>query len=312
MNGTIDEARRARVARKAALDCVPCLSRAALDAARLATRSESVQEAIVGETLFHLAMADAGATPRMLAREVSEVVRTRSRISDPYFDLRNVHRAAARALLPEVRARIAGARDPLEEALRLSAVANVVGRTVLRSHDSDAVEAVLRSALSNRVEVDETAELAARLRRARSMVLRAANAGEIVWDFLILEQLSHCSCRVVVAGAPMLGDALRADALEAGADATAEIVECDDAALESGAGGAGEATRAAIEEADLVLCKGHALVDVVGTMAPGRCWFLFVPVCAAWAARFGLSADAAVVAAQRTLEISRREDRRGE
>jgi hypothetical protein len=60
------------------LDCIPCLCRETLAAVRRATDDPAVQQAVVGEALFHLAMRDPAAPSPALARDLHDLILQRT------------------------------------------------------------------------------------------------------------------------------------------------------------------------------------------------------------------------------------------
>lgn len=62
----------------ASLDCIPCLCRETLSAVRRATDDPAVQQAVVGEALFHLAMRDPAVSSPDLARDLHDLIQQRT------------------------------------------------------------------------------------------------------------------------------------------------------------------------------------------------------------------------------------------
>lgn len=60
------------------LDCIPCLCRQAINAVRAATDDSALQDAILGEALFHLAMRDHEHSPTDLASDLHTLIATRT------------------------------------------------------------------------------------------------------------------------------------------------------------------------------------------------------------------------------------------
>lgn len=67
----------------AQLDCIPCLCRDTLNATRRATDDPAMQQAILGEALFHLAMCDPATSPPALARDLQGLIAARARLRGP-------------------------------------------------------------------------------------------------------------------------------------------------------------------------------------------------------------------------------------
>ena len=94
--------------------------------------------------------------------------------------------------------------------------------------------------------------------RARDILFLADNAGELVFDRLLLELLPREKITVVVKGGPAINDALRADAQVAGLEGLVALTD-------TGCDGAGIVLEACSPEfqrrfarADLIIAKGQA------------------------------------------------------
>jgi len=62
----------------ARLDCIPCLCDQTVKAVRAATTDSALQDAILGEALFHLAMRDPSLPPHELAADLQALIAART------------------------------------------------------------------------------------------------------------------------------------------------------------------------------------------------------------------------------------------
>lgn len=69
----------------APLDCIPCLCLETVAAVRAATSDPMLQDAILGEALFHLAMRDPAASPQILAADLQSLIAARTGLPVPPF-----------------------------------------------------------------------------------------------------------------------------------------------------------------------------------------------------------------------------------
>jgi hypothetical protein len=60
------------------LDCIPCLCEKTVKAVRAATEDPVLQDAILGEALFHLAMRDPSLPPHELAADLQALIAART------------------------------------------------------------------------------------------------------------------------------------------------------------------------------------------------------------------------------------------
>ncbi|MBS1170465.1 MAG: hypothetical protein H6R01_1383 [Burkholderiaceae bacterium] len=196
---------------KMSLDCVTCFVRQSLDAARLVTHDLAAQERIVRDVMRWLSEHGLEHSPPVLAQLVHRKLREISQVGDPYAAVKARHNAMALDLLPELRAQIAAAADPLAMATRLAIAGNVIDMGMKSMVEEDDVRASIRHALTEPF-VGEWEYYRAASAAAKSILYLADNAGEIAFDRLLIEQLGPERVTVVVRGAPVLNDATLVDA----------------------------------------------------------------------------------------------------
>ncbi len=253
------------------LDCVTCMLEQALRAARAAGAAYEDQERVLRTVMRDLARADWGGTPIDIAMPVHRSVRRLLGVDDPFSAQKRKATAQALAALPRLRRAVEAAEDPVHLALRISAAGNIIDLGALERYDLDAA---LERALEVPFVVDDYAALRRELESARSMLLFADNAGEIVFDRLLLETVRstwELDVAVCVKSGPFINDATRHDAVAAGLDQIGvlpllEVSNGDDATAP--AYGSAE-VRNWLHEHDVVIAKGQgnyeALSEEYGT-----------------------------------------------
>jgi len=241
---------------KAHLDCLPCFLRQALDAARRVTDDEKTQRDVLNRVASALPELPLYATPIEWGREVHRLVREATGVDDPYREAKRSSNDQAIALLPEMRRIIEASTDRLCTALELAAAGNAIDLAI---HSRVDARRAIENALEDQGSLADYPLLLDRLESADDLLYLGDNAGEIVFDKLVVEQLVERGKRVtfVVRGRPILNDVTIEDA---------RYVEMDDMAevLASGSDGPGTAlglcTPAFINrfrQADVVLSKGQ-------------------------------------------------------
>lgn len=264
---------------------MPCLVRQAVDAARMASDDPAVHEAVLRRVLRELSVFDLSASAPAMARRIHRTVRELSGEPDPYRAVKARTNELALELLSEVRERVAAAADPLEMAVRMAIAGNIIdfglGRPIADTTLVETVERVVGAPLDGDMEA-----FAREAEAAGSILFLADNAGEIVLDRLLIERLGPQRVTVAVKGAPILNDALRADAEAAGLDALVEIVDTGSDApgtiLETCSG----SFRERFAAADLVIAKGQGNYETLSD-APRPIWFVLMAKCAVIADHMG-------------------------
>jgi len=93
--------------------------------------------------------------------------------------------------------------------------------------------------------------------RARTILYLADNAGEIFFDRLLIEQFISAKVTLAVRGTPIINGATRSDALAAGIDDIAEIIDNGSDAPGTILDDCNTEFRRRFEEADMVIAKGQ-------------------------------------------------------
>lgn len=210
---------------KSTLDCLECIVKQSLRAARIATSDPEVQRRILDETASRIFGMDLEDSPAWLSMQAYDLASQHSGKHDPYRALKREQNEAALALEDSMRARIRQSPDPLETALHISAAGNVIDLGILHTHEID-IEKVIEEVLDQKFAVDHTAALKASLADCRDLLFLLDNAGEIVFDKLLIEELQkRTTVTAVVKGAPMINDVLMEDAEFVGLTKICEVID---------------------------------------------------------------------------------------
>jgi uncharacterized protein with ATP-grasp and redox domains len=275
------------------LDCVACLLRQTLDAARRLELEEATARALLRRTLELLPQADWDLPPPVVAREIHRAIRELTGAPDPYLREKISHTETALALLPAVEEMVAASEDPFLSAVRFSIAANAIDLGAKTASEADVSE-VFRSALAKPVASAAVRRLETAVRDAKDVLFLADNAGEIVFDRPLLEDIGGHKVTVVVRGAPVINDATLDDAERSGITERFHVIS-------NGSDTPGtwlsECSRAFIREfesADLVIAKGQGNYETLSDH-PGHLFFLFLAKCAGVAGRLGVKTGAYVI-----------------
>jgi uncharacterized protein with ATP-grasp and redox domains len=270
---------------KTQLDCMACFVRQGLDAARLITTDRSVHEQIMRDVLKWAAEMDLNTSPPVLAQRIHQRLREITGVKDPYRSAKDQTNLVALQLLPELRKALERAKDPLAMAVRLAIAGNMIDMGVT----SHITETQIRQAVGQAMEMSlcgSQADFKNSVDRARDIVYLADNAGEIVFDRLLIEQLGPARITIVVRSAPILNDATMVDAMTAGLHNLVTV-------MDNGSDAPGtiltDCSKGFIDRfnaADLIVSKGQGNYETLSE-APNNIYFLFKAKCHVIAADVG-------------------------
>jgi uncharacterized protein with ATP-grasp and redox domains len=278
---------------KSALDCIPCFVAQALNVARLTTDEPQVHERILREALRRASEADLAQSPALFGRGIHRLVRELTGQEDPYLAIKQESNRLALALLPAWRERLRAAENPRLAAVKLAVAANVIDFGIKGDLTAEQIPDALESSFAAPLMGDVDGLFAA-AERTTDILFLADNAGELVFDRLLLELLPRQKITVAVKGGPAINDALRADATAAGLDGLVAV-------MDTGTDGAGIVIEACSREfqrrfagADLIIAKGQANFESLDGCAQ-NILFLFKVKCSVVARHIGQAVGSLVL-----------------
>lgn len=255
------------------LDCVPCILRQSLEAARNVTPDVVVHERIVREALRVAADLDLDQPPPIVGQAIHRRLRELTGVKDPYLAAKRRFNDLALAALPGLRVTVSEAADPLRTAARLAVAANAIDMGVTAAISEDEVLTALRGLPAETPHGDWAAFLAASA-DAEDILYLADNAGEIAVDRLVIEALGPKRITVAVRGAPVLNDAIIDDAQQVGIHGLVPVIDNGSDAPGTILTDCSPTFRQRFERADLIIAKGQGNFETLsGTRDNIAFWF---------------------------------------
>lgn len=282
-----------------ALDCIPCFARQALEAARFVTDDPAVHERILRDVLRSTAERDLAQCPPAVAQQIHRQLRTMTGVNDPYRAAKERFNTMALDMLPELYLKVRESADPLAMALRLAIAGNVIDLGA----NSDITEEEVRQGVHNVMNEPFDGDVNAfrqAVNEAQSILYLADNAGEIVFDRLLIEQLPMERVTVAVRGGPILNDATMADAEVAGLCDLVEVMDNGSDAPGTILDDCSERFRRRFAEADLIIAKGQGNFETLSEEA-ADIYFLFKVKCPVIADHVGLPLGIQVAARRKAM-----------
>lgn len=246
------------------LECVPCFVRQALDASRMVTDDPAVHERVVRETLRLAAEMPFDRSPPWMGQQIHRFLREVTRNPDPYREVKRRSNALAMSLYPALKDRIRTSADPFATAVRLAIAGNVIDFGCRSNLNDDEVHEAIEDAMGSSSDEAAIADLRRAVNEADNILYLADNAGEIVFDRLLIEELPRDRVTLVVRGGVVINDATREDAEAAGLGSVVAVIDngsdVPGTILES----CSPSFRARFEQCDLVIAKGQGNYETLG------------------------------------------------
>lgn len=216
------------------LDCVPCFFKQALDAARLTGAKTATQKKILGALSKEILNFDLQLCPPVMGRILYRLVRKKTKKDDPFKEIKQKSNKFALELYPRLKKKVRNSNDRLLAAIELAIAGNIIDYGVKSSLNiGKEIDKIF--AEEDRIirQEDKTIfdypRFKKALKQAKKILYIGDNAGELVFDRILIEELSNKEVVFVVRGGPIINDALREDAIACGIDKSAGIISsgCD-------------------------------------------------------------------------------------
>lgn len=239
-------------------ECIPCFVRQTYDALQQVVDDEELERRTLQRVLLEAADFPLEQTPPVMAQIIHRIIREESGNPDPYAEIKAESTRRALELAEEARSIITSAIDPFKMAVRFSIAGNIMDYALASNWNRLDLNNFIEDTRLQSLADESVDKLRKAVHHAKSILFLGDNAGETVFDRLLIEQLPGGDAFYAVKGSPVINDATLEDAKAAGLDQVAELVENGSDApgtiLEDCSG----SFRNLFEQADLVIAKGQA------------------------------------------------------
>ncbi len=167
---------------------------------------------------------DLSESPPSMAQFIHRLIREKTGVADPYREIKQYFNREILAMFDDLKSRITQSNDPLETAVRLAIAGNIIDLGARNQVNQHIIQDAIDHALSNPLLWDKD-EFVAAMEQAESILYLADNAGEIVFDWLLIEQLPLQKITLAVRGYPILNDVTLADVKEIGLDKIVSVID---------------------------------------------------------------------------------------
>jgi uncharacterized protein with ATP-grasp and redox domains len=209
-------------------DCIPCILRMSITAIRELALNESDVKELYGRILEIPSLR--GQSWDITSAEIIELIwgkiADKTKNADPFYSLKLEQNKRIMDVYPFLEKLVDEASDPLYTAVKLAILGNAID--VMLSDSRQYIENSITEKLEAPISKAMYAEFKKRLKQSRRLLFFGDNAGEIVFDKLLIETIRKmCDPEIafVVRSVPALNDATLDEARVAGIDKIATLVE---------------------------------------------------------------------------------------
>jgi len=210
------------------------------------------------------------------ARDIQTLYRSVINDPDPFKEVKRISNDTVLEMYGDLEKLVRSSDNPFLTALKLAVAGNIIDFAVHDHCDlSDTIERVLRSDFV----VDHTGRLMEELRKAKKVLYIGDNAGEIVFDKLLVSEIGNPGLTYSVRGAPAINDATMEDAEYTGMAALTKVISSGYDAPTTIVSRSGDVFRRCYEEADLIISKGQGNLEGLIGEKDKRIFFLLMVKC---------------------------------
>jgi len=267
------------------IECFPCFLRQTVIALKQQTDDPALQEEIIKSVAVLIRDADTSKPPAYTTTFIHRLIREKLR-NDPFSAIKKKYNRIALDLYPSLKEKVRKSPDPLLTASRLAIAGNVIDFGIFTSVD---IEGSVERSMGTSIAVDDYTAFRSALQNAVDVLYLLDNAGEIVFDRLLIEELATMGKKVkaVVKGSPVLNDVTIEDASDTGLTDICEVIGNDSDCIGTIPEWTSPGFREELDNAGLIVSKGQGNFETLfGTGK--KTFFLFQAKCDVVARELGL------------------------
>lgn len=246
-------------------ECIPCFVRQAHDALRQVTKDDELIHRTLQRVMREAAEFSLNHSPPAMAQTTHRIIREETGSTDPYAEIKAESTRVALELVNEAKEVIALSDDPFSMALRFSIAGNIMDFAIMANWDRLDISTFIEETKNQQLDSQEVERLRIASKRARSILFLGDNAGEAVFDKLLIEHLGGADIFYAVKGSPIINDVTLKEAKASGLDDVAQLVENGSDAPGTILEDCSPSFRGLFHEAGLVIAKGQGNYESLST-----------------------------------------------
>ena len=264
---------------KTYLDCLPCFLNQALKTSRVATNDEKIQREVLDQVMEKLIRLPLDASPPRIAQIVYATIKKITGNEDPYSATKKKQNELALGFYQELKAMVRNSEDPLLLALKLAIAGNIIDLGVPREIKN--IREEVFSIISSPLAVNDYLPFKRNLTNAKLLLYLGDNAGEIVFDRILVEELNNIDTLKIVFAVrekPIINDATFDDAKFVGLDKQTKLISNGSSAPATVLEECSCEFMNLFQKADMVISKGQGNYESLSDVS-GNLFFLLMVKC---------------------------------
>lgn len=284
------------------VDCYPCILRQALSTTKLVGLDDQKSKVVLDETMKMMLEQALSESPQQIIVRILDLIRTRFfedvALFDPYEQLKKESNNVVLKYFDYLESFVLSAGSPLETAVKKAAAGNIIDFGA-KDHGSIDIKQEIQNIPLLKFSIYDFKPFSSLLQKAKNVLYIGDNAGEIVFDRILIRHIKRMYPDIHVTfatrGRPVINDITLEDALQVGLDREADIIS-------SGCGYPGLLLnhttvdfKQKFDQADLIIAKGQGNYEGLWNIKDPRLFFILRVKCDRIAQSIGTQKGALVL-----------------
>jgi uncharacterized protein with ATP-grasp and redox domains len=268
----------------------------------MSTDDEIIHRRVLNSVSIRIPDLALNATPPEIAQQVYRMVYEITGNHDPYIEAKKCANKSAMSIFARMKDIVGDSNDTLETACRLAIAGNAIDLGAQAEYGS--IDSIIEDSQGYQLDQEHYRKFKESLRQSSLILYLADNAGEIVFDRILIEQIlqsKKSKIVFVVREKPIINDATLDDALQVGLNKVATIISNGSDAPATILSQCSPEMRSYYSAADLIISKGQGNYESLSDRSE-NIFFLFKVKCPVVARDSGYDRDSLVLISSKALK----------
>jgi uncharacterized protein with ATP-grasp and redox domains len=264
---------------KTFFECLPCFVNQALGSLKNCQAKDDEIAGVMRSVFGELAGIDYDASPPVTAQKIHRIVSKVIGGRDPYARQKRYYNRFAVELLSSIRSRVDSQKDVFVAKVKLAVAANIIDFGKNGNLTETEVRSSFEKALDVVIDMHALEDLRVSLAGAGNILFLSDNAGEIVFDRYLIEEMPYRKIVCAVRGKPVINDATLEDAQAVGLTEIVKVISNGSDAPGTIPEDCSPEFKQVFDNADLIIAKGQGNFETLSSITDKRIFFLFQVKC---------------------------------
>ncbi len=258
------------------IDCIPCIISQTVKLSKELNLDSGDQKKLLKKVVAILSNVSYEKSPPHIAKEVYRLIHKIIKNPDPYKKVKDKYNRLALKLYPSLKREVENSKDRFKKAVKLAIAGNVVD---FGSNRKFSLDKTIKDVLIKKLTVDHASSLKRALKDAKIVLFLGDNAGETVFDRILIEEIPKKRIYYGVRGYPVINDATLEDARASGLHRVTQLISNGSDAPGTILEECSSEFKSIFDKADLVIAKGQGNYETLNEVKGKRIFFLFMVKC---------------------------------